>query len=54
MPLSIQDTWDRIYREWLPQADYELISDYDIEFYTEGDTQSEEYVSEIWLPVRKK
>lgn len=54
MPNTIQNTWKRIYSEWLPQSEYELISDYDIELYTDGNTQSETYVSEIWIPVKKK
>jgi AraC family transcriptional regulator len=54
MPDAIQNTWKRIYSEWLPQAEYEMIQDYDIEYYTEGNTQSPDYVSEIWIPVRKK
>lgn len=53
MPNAIQDMWERIYSEWLPQAEYELISDYDIEFYTEGDKQSQDYISEIWIPVKE-
>lgn len=54
MPDTIQNMWKRIYSEWLPQAEYELISDYDFELYTEGNNQSEDYVSEIWIPVKKK
>ena len=54
MPNAIQDMWERIYSEWLPQAEYELISDYDIEAYTEGDLQSKDYISEIWIPVKQK
>lgn len=54
MPGAIQDTWSRIYSEWLPQAEYQLLPDYDLEVYTEGDNQSSDYVSEIWIPVTKK
>lgn len=54
MPNSIQDMWKRIYSEWLPQAEYELISDYDLEVYTDGDTKSKDYISEIWIPVKEK
>ena len=54
MPNGIQNMWERVYSEWLPQADYELISDYDIEYYTEGDNTKEDYVSEIWIPVKEK
>jgi AraC family transcriptional regulator len=54
MPNSIQDMWERIYREWLPVANYELIPDYDIELYHAGDTNSSNYVSEIWIPIKEK
>lgn len=54
MPGSINDLWKSIYSEWLPQADYELVSDYDFEVYTEGDIKSKDYKSEIWIPVKKK
>jgi AraC family transcriptional regulator len=54
MPNAIQSMWKRIYGEWLPQAKYELVPSYDIEYYTEGDTDSPDYVSEIWVPVKVK
>lgn len=54
MPKAIQDLWKRVYGEWLPAANYELIPDYDIEFYTEGNPDKDDYVSEIWIPVRQK
>ena len=54
VPKAIQEMWDKIYREWLPVADYELIPDYDIENYLPGNTSSPNYVSEICIPVRKK
>ncbi|SEQ07918.1 GyrI-like small molecule binding domain-containing protein [Butyrivibrio fibrisolvens] len=46
--------WERIYKEWLPVSDYELIPDVDIENYLPGDPSSSDYVSEICIPVRKK
>jgi len=52
-PKAIQTMWERIYREWLPVSDYELIPDYDIENYLPGDPSSRDYVSEICIPVRK-
>ena len=52
-PKAIQTMWERIYREWLPVSDYELIPDYDIENYLPGDPSSQDYVSEICIPVRK-
>ena len=54
VPGAIQEMWERIYREWLPVAEYELIPDYDIENYLPGDPSSRNYVSEICIPVRKK
>jgi AraC family transcriptional regulator len=54
MPDSIQEMWKRIFSEWLPQAKYEMIPSYDFELYTDGDTDSPDYVSEIWIPVKKK
>ena len=53
MPDAIQDMWERIYKEWLPTAEYELIPDYDIENYLPGDSSAQDYVSEICIPVRK-
>ena len=54
MPDAIQSMWERIYKEWLPVSDYELIPDYDIENYLPGDPSSPEYVSEICIPVKKR
>lgn len=54
MPDAIQSMWERVYKEWLPIADYELIPDYDIENYLPGDSSSKDYVSEICIPVRRK
>ena len=53
-PKAIQDMWERIYKEWLPVSDYELIPDVDIENYLPGDPSSQDYVSEICIPVQKK
>lgn len=54
MPHAIQDMYKKIYSEWLPQSKYELASGKDFEKYFEGDPQSADYVSEIWIPVKEK
>ena len=54
VPKAIQDMWTKIYREWLPAADYELSPDCDIENYLPGNPASPDYVSEICIPVKKK
>ena len=55
MPAAIQQMWKRIYAEWLPQAQYELLPGYDFEYYPqEGDPQSDTYVCEIRIRVQQK
>ena len=54
MPNAIQDMWEQINKEWLPTAEYERIPDYDLENYLPGDPTSQDYVSEICIPVKKK
>lgn len=54
MPNAIQDMWKRIYSEFFPQSEYEPANSMDFEYYTPGDNSKADYVSEIWLPVKKK
>ena len=54
VPDAIQAMWERIYKEWLPVSEYELIPDYDIENYLPGDPQAKDYVSEICIPVKRR
>ena len=54
MPKAIQEMWGKIYREWLPVSDYELVPDCDIENYLPGNPASANYVSEICFPVKRK
>jgi len=52
---SLQAVNTAIYRDWLPNNDkYELNICADIEYYHDGDTSSDDYVSEIWLPIKEK
>jgi AraC family transcriptional regulator len=53
MPGAIQKVWNRIFSEWLPSTGYELENKPQIEFYYPGDSQSEGYKSEVWIPVKK-
>ncbi len=54
MPHAIQDAWKKIYSEWLPSSEYELVPGYDFEYYTGPNTQDADYISEIWIPVKSK
>ena len=55
MPGAIQTITRQIYSEWLPtNGTYEVAQYVEIEMYTEADTTSNDYYSEVWIPVKKK
>ncbi|QOY35293.1 AraC family transcriptional regulator [Anaerobacillus isosaccharinicus] len=51
-PDCIGETWNRIFREFLPGSEYEMLDDTDFELYSEN-LQSDCFC-EIWIPVKKK
>lgn len=52
-PATLQDTMARVYSEWLPASDYEVIDAPSFSF-TKMDEKREGYAySEVWTPVRK-
>ncbi|MCL2003758.1 MAG: AraC family transcriptional regulator [Oscillospiraceae bacterium] len=54
LPNALQQVNTKIWSEWLPNCrEYELDGNFNIEMYTCGDTDSPDYYSEIWLPVKK-
>ena len=54
MPNAIQETWHKIVAEFFPTSAYQPTCEMDLEVYTEGDMDSADYYSEIWVPVKKK
>lgn len=53
-PATLQNTMARIYSEWLPISDYEVINTPSFSF-TKMDEHKKDYAySEVWTPVRKK
>lgn len=52
-PATLQDTYAKIYAEWLPSSDYEVRDLPGISF-TRLDDPADQVYSEIWMPVRKK
>jgi len=42
-----------IYTEWLPSSGYEQSMQYTVEIYPPGNAGSDDYVFEIWIPVKK-
>ncbi|NLY55291.1 MAG: AraC family transcriptional regulator [Firmicutes bacterium] len=53
-PATLQNTMARIYSEWLPAADYELVDAPSFSFTKLNEEKPDYAYSEIWIPVRKK
>lgn len=53
-PKALQDTWARIYSEWLPTSGYEVVPGPEILWNESPDTSKPNFKSEIWLPIVKK
>ena len=45
-------TWDRIFKEFLPSSEYNMLDDTDFELYPE--VNHSDSFCEIWIPVEKK
>jgi AraC family transcriptional regulator len=54
MPAAIQEVWKRVYTEWFPSSGYEHAGGAELEWYSDGDGDSKDYLSEIWIPIVKK
>lgn len=53
-PSTLQETMARVYSEWLPSSNYELINAPTFSF-TKMDPDKKDYAySEVWIPVRKR
>jgi AraC family transcriptional regulator len=44
----------QIFTEWMPSSGYEKAMEYEIQVYGPGNSQSEDYACELWIPVKKK
>ncbi len=53
LPESQQTVWKRIFTEWFPSSGYEHADGPEIEWYSNEDVNSETYLSEIWIPIKK-
>lgn len=53
MPIAIQNLWKEVI-DWIQNSEYEIADNYDLECYTEGDTNGDDYVSGIWVPLNLK
>lgn len=54
LPEGQQNMWKRVFTEWFPKSAYDLAKGPQLEWYSDGDPTSDEYYSEIWLPITKK
>lgn len=53
-PSTLQDTMARVYAEWLPSSDYEVIAAPTFSFTKMDPDKKDHAYSEVWVPVRKK
>lgn len=53
LPKAVQDLTQRIYTEWFPATGYQHDCAPELEVYPLGDTDSDEYRCEIWVPIKK-
>lgn len=53
LPESIQTLTKRIFTEWLPSSGYQHACAPELEVYYSGDTKSEDYRCEVWIPINK-
>lgn len=54
MPDAMPKVWKQIFSEWFPSNQYENAGTAELEVYPAGDPYSEDYVSEIWIPLKLK
>ncbi len=50
---AFQETIKRIFSEWMPASDWEHAGSAEIEFYPDGDPDSQDYWCEYWVPLKK-
>lgn len=48
----ISETWDKIFSEFLPGANYTMLDDVDFEVYPWGNSE-EGVFCEVWIPIKK-
>ena len=51
VPEAIKSIMPKIYQEFLPQAKFKTIRAPMFEHYLPGNTQSSDYITEIWIPI---
>lgn len=52
-PEAVQETWARIYSEWLAMSDYQLTGGPELLWHESPDLSKPDCKSELWIPVSK-
>ncbi|MDR7080560.1 AraC family transcriptional regulator [Neobacillus niacini] len=53
-PSTLQETWGKIYSEWLPSSHYQVTEGPEILSIKSKDLTSPSVICEIWIPILKK
>ncbi|MCM1114009.1 MAG: GyrI-like domain-containing protein [Clostridium sp.] len=53
MPEAMQNRWHEICTEFIPSSNYEPTFEFNIEAYSAGNMNSQNYKSEIWIPIKE-
>jgi AraC family transcriptional regulator len=48
------ELYTQIFTQWLPSSGYEQSMQCTVEIYPPGNSQSDDYAFEVWIPVKKK
>ncbi|POP30525.1 AraC family transcriptional regulator [Lactonifactor longoviformis] len=51
VPQAIQEGWDYLRKEWLVKYPFQHASCPELEWYSDGNSYSSEYLSQIWIPI---
>lgn len=53
LPEAQQSVWKRVFTEWFPSSGYEHADGPELEWYSNEDMDSDNYLSEVWIPIKK-
>ncbi|MBD7911284.1 AraC family transcriptional regulator [Clostridium cibarium] len=53
LPEAQQSIWKRVFTEWFPSSGYEHADGPELEWYSNEDMDSDNYLSEVWIPIKK-
>lgn len=53
IPDAVKETTKKIFQEFLPNSDYEYDNKPEFEVYPLGNPMSDDYITEIWVPMKK-